>query len=127
MADGGHDFLSDLNDPATLAAGLTTQALKGLPLTQAFLGHQRPLGLLDHHPGVQGPLELGGQLPPLLTLERVGDGERGQVGEGDQGQLPLGRPGVHLGREHHHDPDRMLVVGNRAAQHRPQAPRPRLG
>ena len=23
MTEGGHDFLSDLNDPATLAAGLT--------------------------------------------------------------------------------------------------------
>src|SRR5215213_3497425 len=60
MADGGHDFLSDLNDPASLAAGLTTQALKGLPLAHTLLGDQRALGLLDHHPGIQGPLELAG-------------------------------------------------------------------
>ena len=93
MTDGGHDFLSDLNDPATLGPGLTAQTLKGLPLTQAFLGDQRPLGLLDHHPSIQRPLELAGQLPSLLTLQGVGDGQGGQVGEGDQGQLPLRRPG----------------------------------
>src|SRR5512132_2626663 len=73
MRDGGHDFLSDLKDPASLAAGLAAQALKRLPLAQALLGDQRPLGLLDHHPGVQGPLELDGQLPPLLALHGVGD------------------------------------------------------
>jgi hypothetical protein len=96
MADGGHDFLSDLNDPASLAAGLTAQTLKGLPLAQALPGDQRPLGLLDHHPGIQGPLQLAGQLTPLLALHGVGDGQGGQVGEGDQGQLPSGDQGWTL-------------------------------
>jgi hypothetical protein len=44
MTEGGHDFLSDLNDPATLAASLTAQTLKGLPLAQALLGDQRLKG-----------------------------------------------------------------------------------
>lgn len=66
--EGGHDLGGHLDHPAALAAGLTAQALKRLPLAQAFLGDQRPLGLLDHHPGLQGPLQLGGQLPPLLAL-----------------------------------------------------------
>ena len=123
LADEAERFASgDFDDPASLAAGLTPQALKRLPLAQALLGHQRPLGLLDHHPGIQGPLQLGGQLPPLLALHGVGDGERGQVGEGHQGQLPLRGPGMDLGRERHHHPDRLLVVGNRAGQHRPQPP-----
>ena len=53
ITDGGQDFGGHLNDPAALAAGLTPQALKRLPLGQAFPGDQGPLGLLDHHPGVQ--------------------------------------------------------------------------
>ncbi len=83
---------------------------------------QGALGLLDEDPGVQGPLELGGQLAALLALHGVGDGQGGQVGEGDQGQLALGRPGAHLGREHRHHPDGHLVVGDGAGQHGPQAP-----
>src|SRR5215218_11332304 len=66
-ADDGHDLLGDLDHPASLGPGLTPQTLKGLPLTHTLLGDQRPLGLLDHHPGIQRPLELGGQVPPLLT------------------------------------------------------------
>jgi hypothetical protein len=96
VVDDGQDFGGHLNHPATLAAGLTTQTLKRLPLTQTFPGNQRPLSLLDHHPSVQGPLELLGQLAPLLALHGVGDGERGQVGEGDQASSPSGDQGWAL-------------------------------
>jgi hypothetical protein len=35
--------------------------------------------------------------------------------------LPSGDHGPRLAREDHHHPDRVLVIGNRAGQHRPQA------
>ena len=70
--------------------------LERLPGGDPVPGDQGALGLLDQDPGVQGPLELGGQLAALLALHGVGDGQGGQVGEGDQGQLALGRPGRTL-------------------------------
>jgi hypothetical protein len=43
---------------------------EGLLVVQAFAFHQRALGLLDQHPGVQGSLELGGQGTFDLSLDR---------------------------------------------------------
>ena len=93
MTDGGHDIGGHLHDPATLAASLTAQTLKRLPLAQALPGHQDPLGLLDHHPGIQGPLQLGGQLPrsslcrvlAMVRAARSVKATRASSPSGDQG------------------------------------------
>ena len=87
------------------AAGLTTQTLKRLPLTQALPGHQRPLGLLNHHPSVQSPLQLGGQLTPLLTLSERLTLSYGVVDQ--QVARPPGGPVRVLAEQHH--PQAVLV------------------
>ena len=68
--DGGHDLLSHLNDPAALAASLTTQALKGLPLAHALLSDQAS----PDPPGIGWSVG-----EPLVERDRVrpGDGRQG--------------------------------------------------
>jgi len=75
--------------------------------------------LLDYLPGFQRCLQLHRQLRLLLALHHAGDQQRCEVCEGEQGQLSLGRPWAPpLGHDGDH-PDRILVVGQRAGQHRP--------
>jgi hypothetical protein len=81
--------------------------------------HQYALGLLDHLPGLQCRLQLRRQFRLLLTLHHASDQQRGEVCEGEQGQLSLRRPRApSLGHDGDHS-DRILVVGQRAGQHRP--------
>ena len=59
------ELVGDVGQLAGRGSGLPAQASEGLLVVQAVAFHQDPFGLLDQHPGLQGDLELGGQLAPV--------------------------------------------------------------
>jgi hypothetical protein len=68
-------------------------------------------------------LQLHRQFRLLLALHHAGDQQCCEVCECEQGQLSLWRPRVPLlGHDGDHS-DRILVVGQRAGQHRADPPR----
>jgi len=64
-------------------------------------------------------LQLHRQFRLLLALHHAGDQQCCEVREREQGQLSLRRPRVPLLGHNGHHSDRILVVGQRAGQYRP--------
>ena len=70
-----------------------THDLEGLVNTDAEGPGDRPLGLLDHDPAVQGELE--------LLRQRLGPGERALLEDGDRREVGEGLDEPDLVRAHH--------------------------
>ena len=122
LADGAaHEFGRDDRYLAALGPRLRPDLLVRGVGGKTLLTDEHALGLLDDSPGVQRALQLRGQHGLLLAHHHAGDEQGGQVGKGQQRQFRFGRPGVPLLGQHRHHSHGILVIGDRAGQHRPDA------